>query len=238
MVSTIGSVNRLPSFEREHSVHSAPAVRGSVNTPATATTAGTPDLDSHHRAGRAAVGGQQAITTDALGVAVAARVPVLLWGAPGTGKTSAIRAMADAMGWPCETVIAVDPGAVRLRRPPGGATGRAGATSVSSRRRPGPTGWRRRAAGPALPRRDLDRSAGRPGRPAAGRARAGGGRSGPARRGGGGGRGQPARAGGRRLGPVGPSGQPVLPSGLDGRPPGAGRGHDRGLPGAARPRLA
>ena len=39
-------------------------------------------------------------------MAVAARVPVLLWGAPGTGKTSAIRAMAAAMGWPCETVIA------------------------------------------------------------------------------------------------------------------------------------
>ena len=43
---------------------------------------------------------------EALGVAVAARVPVLLWGAPGTGKTSAIRAMAGAMGLPCETVIA------------------------------------------------------------------------------------------------------------------------------------
>jgi hypothetical protein len=43
---------------------------------------------------------------EALGVAVAARVPVLLWGAPGTGKTSAIRAMANAMGLPCETVIA------------------------------------------------------------------------------------------------------------------------------------
>ena len=43
---------------------------------------------------------------EALGVAVAARVPVLLWGAPGTGKTSAIRAMATAMGLPCETVIA------------------------------------------------------------------------------------------------------------------------------------
>jgi hypothetical protein len=43
---------------------------------------------------------------EALGVAVAARVPVLLWGAPGTGKTSAIRAMAQAMGLPCETVIA------------------------------------------------------------------------------------------------------------------------------------
>lgn len=43
---------------------------------------------------------------EALGIAVAARVPVLLWGAPGTGKSSAIRAMADAMSWPCETVIA------------------------------------------------------------------------------------------------------------------------------------
>jgi len=52
------------------------------------------------------VGGQQAITTDALGVAVAARVPVLLWGAPGTGKTSAVRALAAAKGWACETVIA------------------------------------------------------------------------------------------------------------------------------------
>ncbi|HEX7167725.1 MAG TPA: MoxR family ATPase, partial [Acidimicrobiales bacterium] len=44
--------------------------------------------------------------TEALGIAVAARVPVLLWGAPGTGKTSAIRAMAEAAGLPCETVIA------------------------------------------------------------------------------------------------------------------------------------
>jgi len=48
----------------------------------------------------------QETTVRALGVAVAARVPVLLWGAPGTGKTSAIKAMAEAMGWPCETVIA------------------------------------------------------------------------------------------------------------------------------------
>jgi hypothetical protein len=42
----------------------------------------------------------------ALNYAVAAHVPVLLWGAPGTGKTSAIRALADAMDWPCEVVIA------------------------------------------------------------------------------------------------------------------------------------
>ncbi len=30
---------------------------------------------------------------------------MLLWGPPGTGKTSAIQAMAEAAGWPCETVI-------------------------------------------------------------------------------------------------------------------------------------
>ncbi|MGH9166006.1 MAG: AAA family ATPase, partial [Acidimicrobiales bacterium] len=48
----------------------------------------------------------QDTTVEALGIAVAAQVPVLLWGAPGTGKTSAVQAMAEAMGWPCETVIA------------------------------------------------------------------------------------------------------------------------------------
>src|SRR4051795_8241763 len=42
----------------------------------------------------------------ALAIAVAARVPVLLWGAPGTGKTSVVRALADRAGLPCETVIA------------------------------------------------------------------------------------------------------------------------------------
>jgi AAA domain (dynein-related subfamily) len=48
----------------------------------------------------------QAAAVGALGTAMAARVPVLLWGAPGTGKTSVIRALATAAGWPCETVIA------------------------------------------------------------------------------------------------------------------------------------
>lgn len=48
----------------------------------------------------------QSTAVGALGVAIAARVPVLLWGPPGTGKTSAVRAMAEAAGWPCETVIA------------------------------------------------------------------------------------------------------------------------------------
>jgi MoxR-like ATPase len=41
-----------------------------------------------------------------LGVALAARVPVLLWGAPGTGKSSVVQSMAESMGWPCEVVIA------------------------------------------------------------------------------------------------------------------------------------
>src|SRR4051812_7415136 len=45
-------------------------------------------------------------TVTALGVAVAAHVPVLLWGAPGTGKTPVIRALAAPAGIPCETVIA------------------------------------------------------------------------------------------------------------------------------------
>jgi MoxR-like ATPase len=48
----------------------------------------------------------QASTVEALGTAIAAGVPVLLWGAPGTGKTSVIRAIADAVGLPCEVVIA------------------------------------------------------------------------------------------------------------------------------------
>jgi MoxR-like ATPase len=30
---------------------------------------------------------------------------VLLWGSPGTGKTSAVVSLADAIGWPCEVVI-------------------------------------------------------------------------------------------------------------------------------------
>lgn len=42
----------------------------------------------------------------ALAIATAAGVPVVLWGAPGTGKTSAIRAMAERAALPCETVIA------------------------------------------------------------------------------------------------------------------------------------
>ena len=43
---------------------------------------------------------------EALGLAVAARVPVLLWGAPGTGKSTVVQELAAALGWPCEAVIA------------------------------------------------------------------------------------------------------------------------------------
>ncbi|MGB5757408.1 MAG: AAA family ATPase, partial [Acidimicrobiales bacterium] len=46
------------------------------------------------------------ISTTALGVAVASRIPVLLWGAPGTGKSSVVRDLASVMDWPCEVVIA------------------------------------------------------------------------------------------------------------------------------------
>jgi DNA polymerase III delta prime subunit len=46
------------------------------------------------------------ITSDALALAVATRTPVLLWGPPGTGKTSAVEALAASLGYPCETVIA------------------------------------------------------------------------------------------------------------------------------------
>jgi MoxR-like ATPase len=49
---------------------------------------------------------QTTTTTTALGVAVAAGVPVLLWGGPGTGKSSAVRDLARVMGLPCEVVIA------------------------------------------------------------------------------------------------------------------------------------
>lgn len=41
---------------------------------------------------------------DALGVAIAARIPVLLWGNPGEGKTSVVES-ARERGWHVETVI-------------------------------------------------------------------------------------------------------------------------------------
>ena len=45
------------------------------------------------------------VTSEALGVAVTAGVPVVLWGSPGTGKTSVVRALGESLGWPVEVVI-------------------------------------------------------------------------------------------------------------------------------------
>ncbi|HEX4107531.1 MAG TPA: MoxR family ATPase [Solirubrobacteraceae bacterium] len=42
---------------------------------------------------------------EALAVGITAGVPVLLWGSPGTGKTSAVVALGETLGWPVETVI-------------------------------------------------------------------------------------------------------------------------------------
>jgi MoxR-like ATPase len=43
-------------------------------------------------------------TLQALGICVSARVPVLLWGNPGEGKTAAVESARD-LGWHVETVI-------------------------------------------------------------------------------------------------------------------------------------
>ena len=85
---------------------------------------------------------------EALGVAVAARVPVLLWGAPGTGKTSVIRAMAGAMGLAVRDRDLLDPRAVGFRRP--AHRGRATKGPVRTPR-PGPGGWPRPVARAAVP---------------------------------------------------------------------------------------
>ncbi len=45
-------------------------------------------------------------TVTALSLCLAAGEPVVLWGPPGTGKTSVVESLAAANGWVCETVIA------------------------------------------------------------------------------------------------------------------------------------
>lgn len=45
-------------------------------------------------------------TTEALSIAVQVGAPVILWGAPGTGKTSVIQGLAKALGVTCEVVVA------------------------------------------------------------------------------------------------------------------------------------
>src|SRR5258708_11689523 len=48
---------------------------------------------------------ETAIVTEALALAISAGVPVVLWGSPGTGKTSVGRALAEDLDWPLEVVI-------------------------------------------------------------------------------------------------------------------------------------
>lgn len=48
---------------------------------------------------------ETAAVAEALSVSVQAGVPVLLWGSPGTGKTSVVRALGESLGWPTEVVI-------------------------------------------------------------------------------------------------------------------------------------
>ena len=163
-------------------------------------------------------------TVAALTVAVAARVPVLLWGAPGTGKTSVIRAMAGALGWPCETVIA------SIREP----SDFAGLpVVVGDGVRFAPPAWARRlaeagrgllfldelstappAVQAALLRVVLERVVGDLELPPEVAVVAAA---------------NPPRAGGRRLGPVRAAGQPALPPLVGDRPPGGGRRAGRRL---------
>jgi MoxR-like ATPase len=45
------------------------------------------------------------VVIEALSIAVSAGVPTLLWGSPGTGKSSAVSALAESLNWPIEVVI-------------------------------------------------------------------------------------------------------------------------------------
>ena len=46
------------------------------------------------------------VSLEALSLAIAAGVPAVLWGSPGTGKSSAVMALAESAGLRCEVVIA------------------------------------------------------------------------------------------------------------------------------------
>jgi hypothetical protein len=49
---------------------------------------------------------KQAQIVQALQVALVANVPVIVWGEPGAGKTATVNAIANALDWPIETVLA------------------------------------------------------------------------------------------------------------------------------------
>ena len=63
----------------------------------------------------AAAGATQADTLVAMQILLAANIPVLLWGDPGTGKTRTIEAFARRAGWPVVSVIASSPSPTRAR---------------------------------------------------------------------------------------------------------------------------
>lgn len=48
----------------------------------------------------------QQVTIEALAITIAAKIPALLWGPPGSGKTATVTAIGKAMGVNVETVIA------------------------------------------------------------------------------------------------------------------------------------
>ena len=107
------------------------------------------------------------VTTEAAAVAVGIGAPVILWGAPGTGKTSVIRGLADAWGLECEVVVASIHDPTDFSGLP--VVGDEGVSLA-------PPAWARRlserGSGRPLPGRAHHRAAGRPGRPAAGGPRA------------------------------------------------------------------
>lgn len=158
---------------------------------------------------------------EALTLAVAADLPVLLWGEPGTGKTAALTQLAESLDLPLTTVIASvhEPSDFSGLPVLGDDPAEQGVPMA-------PPDWAvrivRAYSGSAVPGRAVHRAAGRPGRPAAPRTRTADRRPATAARGPDRGGRQPAVLGCRRLGAEPAPGQPVRPSPVDPRPRGRG----------------